>query len=165
MKFLKTTTQKCIALICATFLFLSIYAQAQSCNDVFDFCPPTNKLFNKQAFARSYKIKPNQKLQLIQVFYGGTAYHINLCKEEFLGDFRVRILDFNTKKVLWDNIDDHFSTSISISFGSSQRIFLEITPQNPENFRGISRCLGIVVRYYRNEKLKDDPPTEPPGSF
>lgn len=154
-----------ILIVSIALFLISLNSHAQSCSDVFELCPPNDKLFNKQAFARSYKIKPKQKLQLVQVFYGGTGYHINLCKEDFLGDFRIRLLDFATKKVLWDNATDKFTTSISISFGSTQRIFLEVTPQNPENFRGMSRCLGIVVRYYRDEELRDTPPSDPETGF
>jgi len=166
---MKTTQKKIIkkaiklCLLCLVYIVFAFQLNAQSCKDVFSFCPPSSDLFNKQAFARSYKVKPTQKLQLVQVFYGGTGYHINICKKDFLGDFRIKLLDFSTKKVLWDNINDNYNTSISISFGSTQRIFMDISPLNPENFDGMSQCIGIVVRYYRDEELKDSSPPDDPS--
>lgn len=133
------------------FFMVPTSMQAQSCKEVFEFCSPVDSIFNKQSFSRSYKISPSQKLKLVQVFYASTGYSINLCKDESLGDFRVRIIQWSTNDVLWDNKDDDFDTSISISFGSTQRIIIEITPQEPEKFNGMSNCLGVMIRYYRVE--------------
>jgi hypothetical protein len=137
------------------------HMHAQSCKEVFEFCSPVDSIFNKQSFSRSYKISPAQKLKLVQVFYASTGYSINLCKDESLGDFRVRIIQWSTNDVLWDNKDDDFDTSISISFGSTQRIIIEITPQEPEKFNGMSNCLGVMIRYYRVE-IPEDIPEELP---
>lgn len=153
-----------IFILCLVYLLFAYHLNAQSCKDAFKFCPPSSELFNKQAFAQSYKIKPLQKLQLLQIFNGGISYHINLCKEDFLGNFRVKLLDFATLKVLWDNANDKYTTNISVSFGSTQRIFLEITPQNPENFKGISRCIGVNVWYHRDEGFQDFSESSDPSS-
>ncbi len=153
------------------FLFLFVFhlffvglTKAQTCKEVFSFCDVDDSFFSKRSLARSYKIQPNQKLQLIHLFYGGTGYQINVCKDEELGDFEVKIIDFKNRTVLWDNSEDNYDSSISISFGATQRIIVEITPKNPENFKELSKCVGVIINYHREEELKDTTtPEDPPG--
>ncbi|GAF02219.1 hypothetical protein [Saccharicrinis fermentans] len=138
--------------------------QAQSCADVLKLCPPVDELYNKKAMARTYKMNPTQKLKIIHVFYGSTAYHINICKYDSLGDFRLKVLDYENGNVFWDNGDDNFTDEINISFGSTKRVILEITAENPEKFHEQRSCIGLVINYHREERKDEIPePSNPIG--
>jgi hypothetical protein len=135
--------------------------QAQSCKSVLNLCSSSGELFNKQSLARSYKINPNQKLRLIHLFYSGIPYQLNVCKEDSLGDFSIRLLEYDSQEVLWDNTNEEYITSLSISFGVTQRVLLEIQPHSPEKFKEQSNCVGVIVRYHQEDEVEDAPPSDP----
>lgn len=164
MKNIINTTLKTIVVI----LFLNIIsakiAYSQLCNDVFDFCKVDDSFYNKRSMARSYKIFPSQKIQLIHLFYGSKAYNINICKNDSLGNFEVKIIDYKSKVILWSNEEDKYEQSINISFGSTKRIIIEVKAQSPENFKDQSSCFGVLINYHIDEKkeIEDTTLEEPP---
>ncbi len=166
MKDIIKLTLKVLSIIIVFVFGFNPPASTQTCKEVLKLCPPMNNMYNKQSLQRSYKILPQQKLKIVHVFYGSTAYNINICKQDSLGDFRVKILDYESGKVFWDNIEDDFTSSINISFGSTKRIIIEAFAKEPSKFNGQRNCVGLVIRYHRDEEKKDEPvPSDPPGMF
>jgi hypothetical protein len=145
-------SNKLLLIISISLLFV-IQINAQSCKEVFEFCQPTDTIFNKQALSRTFKIQPNRNFKLVQILYGERGYHFNLCKKDDLGDFHIIILDDATQDILWDNSTDNYQSSVSISFGSTRRIIFDITPKNPEKFDKQSQCIGIVIKYFTFNSL------------
>ncbi|MGQ1783923.1 MULTISPECIES: hypothetical protein [unclassified Saccharicrinis] len=154
MKNMINFTSKVILAVILLFVVANS-TRAQSCADVLKLCSPVDKLYNKKAMARTYKVKPTQKLKIVHVFYGSTAYQISVCKPDRLGDFRLKVIDYENGNVFWDNGEDNFTDKINISFGSTKRVFLEITAENPEKFNGQEGCLGVVINYHREEKREE----------
>ncbi|SMO37650.1 hypothetical protein SAMN06265379_101356 [Saccharicrinis carchari] len=149
----------CIVLISPV---LSGNSMAQSCADVLKLCPPADKIYNKQSLARTYRMHPAQKLKIVHVFYGSTAYHINICKSDSLGQFHLQVIDDESGAVFWDNANDDYSSTINISFGSTKRIILEIEALNPEKFKKQWGCLGLAIRYHREESAAQNQKPEMP---
>ncbi len=147
----------CKSLIITVLLGMMVLgnANAQSCAEVLKLSAPADKLYNKQSMARSFKMNPSQKIKIVHVFYGSTAYHIDICKPKSLGDFRLKVVDDETGTIFWDNAADDFDSQINISFGTTKRIIIEVEAVNPENFMGQSNCLGLIIKYHREEKVID----------
>ena len=139
-------------------------SKAQSCAEVLKLCAPSDNLYNKQSLARTYKMYPSQKIKIVHVFYGGTAYHIDVCKPDSLGDFRLKLVDDETGTIFWDNAADDYDSQINISFGSTKRIIIEVEAANPEKFKKQSSCLGLIIKYHRDEQVSVTEELELPES-
>lgn len=137
---------------------------AQSCAEVLKLCAPADNLYNKQSMARTFKMNPSQKIKIIHIFYGGTAYHIDICKPESLGNFHLTVIDDETGSIFWDNAADDYDSHINISFGSTKRIIIEVEAVNPENFNKQANCLGLIIKYHREEQVTKTEELELPES-
>jgi len=138
---------------------------AQSCRDVLNACPKVDDFFNFKTMARTYKINPNQKLKIYQIFYGSKGYNINLCNRDTTSKFHIRILDNSAENVFWDNSTDNYSNNISISFGSTQRILIEISAVDPSKITLNNNCLGIEIRYHKDKTESPEAQKAPDNPF
>ncbi len=140
-------------------------AQAQSCRDVLNSCSKVDDFFNYKTMARTYKLNPTQKLKIFQIFYGSKGYNINICNRDTTNKFHIRLLDNSSKIIFWDNSKDDYSNNISISFGSTQRILIEVSAVDPKKMTLGNNCLGIEIRYHKEKVIKDSSTEEPDNPF
>jgi hypothetical protein len=149
---------------CCLFGLLLFSATALFAQDCVDYYNAAGCNLDRQ---RGYKIYSQSKSATISVadtiefnivFYGQKEYIFSFCTRQDLYPINFRLVDPDTKNVLYDNANDRYIESLGIGFDATRSLAVQInvladkTPV-PEQEDGVA-CIGLLLQYrnYRHVK-------------
>ncbi len=147
------TIKYLIAITIFSFLFpLQLFPQE---------CTNYHKLGDcRMDLSRGYKIYSQSKSAPITfqdtvefniVFYGQKEYMLSFCTHRKFYPVNFRLLDPDTREILYDNARDRYVESLGIGFDSTKPLIIQInviarkaTPEEIESYVG---CVGMLLQY------------------
>lgn len=122
---------------------------AQDCTDYHQYhCPYGDYTFFYSRQSKSMLFHPGQTSELEVVAYGGEDYYIAMCAHRKFGNLRLRILEGETRSVLYDNAQNEYSESIVLSNEKTRNLVLEISvPEGDKKHQNERRCVGVVIQF------------------
>lgn len=149
---------KSIFLFAILFTFTNI--TAQNCYDLKDLRPETSEGYS-QILLKTMRISKNQPITIRRVLYGGRLYRFDIFKKNMNEQFSIRLLDGDGEQEFWNN-DEEAKESLSISFGSTQTVILEIALKNDLPNGITNSCVGLYLELLNEQKQESIIVNEPP---
>lgn len=149
---------KNINFILILLILLSIKSIGQDCNDFFNFskysncnkCVKANYKIYQQPKHTNIKLKDTLTYNV--VFYGGRDYVISFCADQQYYPLHIQLLSPETRKVLYDNVEDYYLESIPVGIYNTQNIILKVSllaEKLDENKKANTYdvCVGMVLQW------------------
>ncbi|RPH31863.1 MAG: hypothetical protein EHM93_11795 [Bacteroidales bacterium] len=147
-----------IFIISILFAASSTISFSQDCNEFFNYSKYAN--CNK-CIKANYKIYLQPKHKMVQIndtltynvlFYGGRDYMISFCADQKYYPLHIRLLNPETRKVLYDNVKDYYLESIGVGVFNTQNLIIEVVmkAENPsyKNVNSTEKvCLGMILQW------------------
>src|SRR4030042_245065 len=142
-------------------LVIPCYSFAQECVDYYrqgDCIMDVKKSFKIYSQSKGFMMSPQDSVDINIVLYGQKDYIFSFCTHAKLYPIRYRLIDPDTKEIIYDNISDNFIESIGIGFNITRNIIIRInilarraTEYDIEQKIG---CVGMLIKYknYSEEK-------------
>ena len=98
------------------------------------------------------KVGINDTLTYNVVFYGGRDYIISFCTDQIYYPINIRLLQPETRKVLYDNATDDYLESIGVGVYNTQNLVLEVilmaNKLGKEKIKSNDQvCLGMILQW------------------
>ncbi len=117
-----------------------------------------NNQFKYSGQSRSASFVKGQVSSFSIVAYGGRDYSFSVCGHRKLGDIQFRLLEADSKKVLYDNADDNYATMKIFTIETTTKLLIEISVEGTEDdtkqieedklddeFKKL--CVGVLIEY------------------
>lgn len=104
------------------------------------------KIYNQ---AKSIQVDIQKPVVYKIVLFGGKDYIVGVCAEgNFYRKIRLRIIDSNTKKVLYDNQNSDYIESFGFTVAKTQPLDMEVTVLSDEKSAANKKiCVGFQILY------------------
>jgi len=107
---------------------------------------------------RNSEIDINDTLSYVVVFYGKRDYIISFCADLMYYPLNIRLLQYDTKKELYNNATDKYCVTFNIEFYNTQNLILEVSlladKTGKERIKKKDKiCIGLIMQY-KNSQLK-----------
>jgi hypothetical protein len=107
------------------------------------------KDFKQYGQARGALIEVNQTYKLQAVLFGQKDYIISVCSEMRSVDIHFKIINIDTKEVIYDNENDDFNNWIGFPVKETIKVLIEVTLQTDkkdDKDPALSRtCIGVQM--------------------
>jgi hypothetical protein len=101
-------------------------------------------------------ISPLDTLEFNIIFYGQKEYIISFCTHAKFYPVNFRLLDPNTREILYDNAQDKYIESLGIDFDATKPLILQINviarDATPEEIECHVGCVGLLIQYRQYPK-------------
>lgn len=133
---------------------IPFYSYAQECVDYYrlgDCIMDIKRGYKIYSQSKGYMMSPQDSMDINVVVYGQKDYIFSFCTHAKLYPIRFRMIDPDTKEIIYDNKSDDFMESIGIGFDITRNITIRInllarraTENEIEQKIG---CLGMLIQY------------------
>jgi hypothetical protein len=129
-------------------------------HEVGDCIMDRNKEFKIYSQSRSAVISATDTVEFNIVFYGQKDYICSFCTHQKFYPVNFRLLDPETRGVLYDNKDDNYIESLGIGFDVTKTLTIQVNvlarKATPEEIKGYLSCIGLLIQYknYPEKKVK-----------
>lgn len=142
-------------IIFAIFNFLVI-AQlwSQDCtnyHELSDCIMDRSKGYKIYSQSKSVAISPMDTIEMNIIFYGQKDYIISFCTHRKFYPVNFRLIDPDTREILYDNAQDKYIESLGVGFDVTKSLTIQVsvlarkaTPEEIEEYMG---CLGLLLQY------------------
>lgn len=145
-----------LLLVCLSVTF------SQDCDEFFNYSKYSNC---NRCIKANYNIFLHPKHKMVQindtltyniVFYGARDYLISFCADQQYYPLHIRLLNPETKKILYDNTNDYYLESIGMGVFNTQNLVIQVI-MKAENLKenklnsNNKTCLGMILQW---KKLK-----------
>jgi len=119
-----------------------------------------NKEYKIYSQSRSAVISATDTIEFTVVFYGQKDYICSFCTHQKFYPINFRLLDPDTKEVLYDNKDDKYIESLGVGFDVTKSLIIQVNvlarKATPEEIKGYLSCIGLLIQYknYSERKVK-----------
>lgn len=142
-------------------LFVSNTTNAQLCSDFHksSSCASkaSNEGFQPYGQSKSGMIEINKTFQYKIVLYGDRDHVFALCTEAGYYPIHYRIINAQTKEVIYDNESDEYIESVGFTNDYTQTVILEITVLaksiDPKDAYDTRACVGINILWRKVPKI------------
>ncbi len=140
-----------------------LIANSQECatyHEVGDCIMDRNKEFRIYSQSRSAVISVTDTAEFSIVFYGQKDYLCSFCTYQKFYPVNFRLLDPDTREVLYDNKDDNYIESLGIGFDITKTMIIQVNvlarKATPEEIKDYLSCIGLLLQYrnYPEKKVK-----------
>ena len=151
-----------IIFLCFWFLPVPL-ALAQDCStyhEVGDCIMDRNKEYKIYSQSRSAVISATDTIEFNIVFYGQKDYICSFCTHQKFYPVNFRLLEPDTREVLYDNKDDNYIESLGVGFDVTKTLIIQVNvlarKAKPEEIKGYLSCIGLLLQYknYSEKKVK-----------
>ncbi|OFX83814.1 MAG: hypothetical protein A2W99_03000 [Bacteroidetes bacterium GWF2_33_16] len=119
--------------------------------------PKVTQGFQKFGQSKSGMLEINKPFEYKLVLYGGKDYIFVVCTESGYKPIHYRIINAQTKEVVYDNTEDEYIESVGFTNDYTQTIILEITvlAENiePQDAYDARACVGINILWRKVPKI------------
>ncbi len=137
------------------FWFLSVpLIWSQDCStyhEVGDCIMDRNKEYKIYSQSRSAVISATDTVEFSVVFYGQKDYICSFCTHQKFYPVNFRLIDPDTREVLYDNKDDNYIESLGVGFDVSKTIVIQVNvlarKAKPEEIKDYLSCIGLLLQY------------------
>ena len=151
-------------IIFAIFSFIVIVQLwSQDCtnyHELGDCIMDRNKDFKIYSQSKSIAISPLDTVELNIVFYGQKDYIISFCTHRKFYPINFKLIDPDTREILYDNTQDRYIESLGVGFDVTKSLTIQVSvlarKATPEEIEGYIGCLGLLLQYrnYPERKVK-----------
>lgn len=105
--------------------------------------------------SKSALVELNSKVSLQVIFYGGKDYAISFCSDRKLYPIHYRLIEAETKKVIFDNEEDNYVTGVKFGVSDTKAIIIEVTAlgKSKKTLEPVVGCLGIRINWKKTAKI------------
>jgi hypothetical protein len=138
-------------------------AWSQDCatyHEVGDCIMDRNKAYKIYSQSRSAVISATDTVEFSVVFYGQKDYICSFCTHQKFYPVHFRLIDPDTKEVLYDNKDDNYIESLGVGFDVTKTLIIQVSvlarKATPEEMKDYLSCIGLLMQYknYPEKKVK-----------
>ncbi|HEC42569.1 MAG TPA: hypothetical protein ENI20_07045 [Bacteroides sp.] len=148
-------------LLTGVFLLVTIAVFSQDCVDYHRFARCKMDLqrgYKKYSQSKSAAISELDTLEFNIVFYGQKDYIFSFCTRQDLYPINFRLLDPDSRTVLYDNANDRYIESLSIGFDATRSLIVQVTVfagrDNKGGAEADAGCIGLLLQYKNYPKEK-----------
>jgi hypothetical protein len=129
-------------------------------HEVGDCIMDRNKGYKIYSQSRSAVISATDTVEFSIVFYGQKDYICSFCTHQKFYPVHFRLLDSDTREVLYDNKDDNYIESLGIGFDVTKTLIIQVNvlarKATPEEIKDYLSCIGLLLQYknYPEKKVK-----------
>lgn len=134
------------------FILCYSFSMAQNCQNYGTKCDLIDNSYAKGSVSQGLKIAYGQMVSIVCMFYKGNENFISVCGEFDAGLIQFRILNFETKEVLYDNTDDNFKQNTSLWVEITVKAIIQLSAPNAKYSFTEDKCVGLLVAYKTLEK-------------
>lgn len=91
------------------------------------------------------------------ILYGRKDYIVNVCTEKGYYPIHFKIIDTETNRVYYDNMDDEYYESVGFTIDAPQEVRIEVTllaeKIDADNFDVNRTCVGVNILWRKTRKL------------
>lgn len=140
-----------------------LIARSQECvtyHEVGDCIMDRNKAYKIYSQSRSAVISATDTVEFNIVFYGQKDYICSFCTHQKFYPVNFRLLDPDTREVLYDNKDDNYIESLGVGFDVTKTLIIQVNvlarKATPEEIKDYLSCIGLLLQYknYPEKKVK-----------
>lgn len=108
--------------------------------------------------SESAPISTKDTIEFNIVFYGQKEYIFSLCTYQDLYPINFRLIDPDTKDILYDNANDRYIESLGIGFDATRSLMVQInvlankTPVPGQE--DVVGCIGLLLQYRNYRHIK-----------
>ncbi len=138
----------------AFFLLLTMILLAQDCVEYHRFAGCNmdlqrgHKVYSQ---SKSAAIGVNDTLEFNIVFYGQKDYVFSFCTRADLYPINFRLLDPDSRYVLYDNAADKYTETLGIGFDATRALIVQVTVFAGREYTGETEvdegCIGLLLQY------------------
>ncbi|HBX51590.1 MAG: hypothetical protein A2309_00305 [Bacteroidetes bacterium RIFOXYB2_FULL_35_7] len=121
--------------------------EAQNCNNYEKKCDLADNSFTASSMSRGIKMAKGQVFSVICLFYAGKENYISFCGENDLGKFQIKILDYITKNVIYNNTDDNLKQNLIINVDVTAIIIIQLSAPSAIFHGTENKCAGLLIAY------------------
>ena len=143
--------------------FFSIpYIWSQDCityHEVGDCIMDRDKAYKIYSQSRSAVISATDTIEFSVVFYGQKDYICSFCTHQKFYPVNFRLIDPDTREVLYDNKDDNYIESLGVGFDVTKTLIIQVSvlarKAKPEEIKDYLSCIGLLMQYknYPDKKV------------
>lgn len=134
-----------IIIICVLLMINTSKVSAQNCLNYHANCDLTDNSYAVSSMSLGMKIVSGEKLIIMGLFYAGKANYISVCGESGIGKIQFKILDYETKKILYDNSEDNLAQRIAISIEVTAKVIIRISAPSAVYAGTETKCVGLLI--------------------
>lgn len=124
-----------------------LFLLAQKCPDYYTNCGHEDDSFYLSAMSQGLNIHGRQKVSVLCVFLSGKENYISVCGEPGLGLLQFKILDYDTKTVLYNNAGDQFRQNIKVKVEVTTNIIIQVSAPAASFSSVEGNCAGLLIMY------------------
>lgn len=101
--------------------------------------------------SKSTRIVTGEAVEFDVVFYGQKNYVLSFCASHHLYPLHFRLLDPDSREVLYDNASDKYLGSLEVGFDETKSLLIEVdvlaetaTSKDQKSEPG---CMGLLIQY------------------
>jgi hypothetical protein len=110
-----------------------------------------NKEYKIYSQSISAAISVTDTIEFNIVFYGQKDYICSFCTHRKFYPVNFRLIDPDTREILYDNKEDNFIESLGIGFDVSKTIIIQVIvlarKATPEEIQEYAGCIGLLLQY------------------
>ena len=128
-------------------------------HEIGDCIMDRNKEYKIYSQSRSAVITPNDTIEFSIVFYGQKDYICSFCTHQKFYPVNFRLIDPDTREILYDNKEDNFIESLGIGFDVTRTMIIKVNvlarKATPEEIQEYAGCIGLLLQYknYPDKKV------------
>ena len=112
--------------------------------------------FQYSGQSRSGVFSIGQKSDFPVLAYGGYDYSISICYENKLGTVQFKVLEEDTKNVIYDNETDNYNKRKIFTVSTTKKLTLQIIvvgDADAEKNEANTGCLGVLIEYMKTPNV------------
>jgi hypothetical protein len=136
-------------------------ALSQECStyhEIGDCIMDRNKAYRIYSQSRSAVISATDTIEFNIVFYGQKDYICSFCTHQKFYPVNFRLLDPDTRELLYDNKDDKYVESLGVGFDVTKNLIIQVNvlarKATPEEIKGYLSCIGLLIQYKNYSEKK-----------
>lgn len=105
--------------------------------------------------SKSALVELNNMVSLQVIFYGGKDYAISFCSDKKLYPIHFRLIEAETRKVIYDNEEDDYIPGVKFGVNDTKAIIIEATAlgKSKKSYEPVVGCLGIRINWKKATKI------------
>jgi hypothetical protein len=120
-------------------------------HEIGDCIMDRNRDYKIYSQSRSATISVTDTVEFSIVFYGQKDYICSFCTHQKFYPVNFRLIDPDTREILYDNKDDNYIESLGVGFDVTRTIIIQVNvlarKAKPEEIRDYSSCIGLLLQY------------------
>ena len=135
---------------------------AQDCVDyyrVVGFNMDRQKGYKIYSQSKSATISVKDTIEFNIVFYGLKDYVFSFCTRKDFYPIHFRLIDSNTRDILYDNANDKYIESLEVGFDTTKSLAIQINVL-ANNLNTVEQqndvgCIGLMIQYANYPKIRN----------